>query len=156
MSARGYFSYAVAGALVSALLVGSALYLRSEDRAFRSTAVRAEAVVVAHQDRRWRDSSDQEHDDESDVYELTTATGQLVRFRSPVTATQPRREVGARAVALYAPGDASGARLDDDSRQTMARVFLWGSPLGVVFSAVFLFAWLRSRRPEGRSFEPSR
>jgi hypothetical protein len=59
-------------------------------------------------------------------------------------------------VALYAPGDPSGARLDDDSRQTMARVFLWSSPLGVVFSAVFLFAWLRSRRAEGRSFEPSR
>jgi hypothetical protein len=154
MSAQGYVSYIAGGVLVCAVLVGSSLYLRAEDEQFRSTAIRTEAKVVAHADQRSRDSSGDESIDKFDVYEFTTAAGQVGRFKSPITLTQPRREIGARAFSLYAPQSPNDARLDDGTRQLMSRILLWCSPIGLVFSAIFLIVFLKTRRPR-TGFEPS-
>jgi hypothetical protein len=154
MSARAYLSYVILGVLLTAVMIGWAFYLRAEDEAFRSTAIHTEATVVAHADAISKDSSGDERLEKYDQYEFTTATGQLTRFKSPVTVTQPRREIGARANTLYAPGAPSDARLDDETRQTMSRILLWSSPIGLAFSAVVLIVFLRTRR-HARTFEAS-
>ena len=146
MSTASNLTYVIAGVAVTALLLAASIYLRNEDRAFRETAVRAEATVVARADTHWRDNNGDDQYEKYDVYQLTTATGEAVRFNSPISATQPRREIGARAMALYAPGAPSNARLDDESRGLMSRILLWCSPIGLAFSAVFFLIGARSRR----------
>lgn len=146
MSARGYFIHILSGCLVSAVLIAAGLYLRADDATFKSTAARATASVVAHEDRRWRDSNNDERVDSADVYQFTTASGQVAQFKSPISHSQSRRPVGAQAQALYDPNDPTGARLDDDSHQRMATILLWCSPFGVVISAVYFLVWARTRR----------
>jgi hypothetical protein len=145
MSTRRYFIHIAAGCVVSALLLAIALYLHSEDEQFKAAAARATATVVAYDDYHWRDSDNDPRVDQADVYQFTAASGQVVRFKSPISHSQPRRAIGALAQALYDPNDPSRARLDDDSRALVATILLWCSPLGLVFSAIYLWVWSRSR-----------
>src|SRR4051812_24114785 len=67
MSVQGYVGYVAGGVLICAIFVGWSMYLRAEDEQFRSTAIRAEAKVVAHADQRSRDSSGDDSIDKFDV-----------------------------------------------------------------------------------------
>jgi Protein of unknown function (DUF3592) len=145
MSTRQSLIHIALGCIVSALLLAIALYLRSEAESFKATAARATATVVDHSDRHWRDSDNDERVDQADVYQFTAASGQVVRFKSLISHSQPRRAIGDHAAALYDPNDPSAARLDDDSRTLIASILLWCSPLGLVFSAIYLWIWQRGR-----------
>lgn len=146
MRTREYFILISLGVLLSVFLFMTGQYLHSSDDAFRATAERTTATVIAHQDHAWRDSSNDERIDRADVYQFTTASGQVMRFTSPISSSQPRRPIGAQAQALYDARDPSSARLDDDSRKLMSAILMWSSPIGLALSAIFLWVWWRAQQ----------
>jgi hypothetical protein len=145
MSRGSFLSGVVGGCLCTLVIVAIAFFMRSNDRSFKATALRAVATVTEHGEHVSRDSHGKLETNKFDMYEFVSASGQRVRFESLNSGMRPRRPIGAQADIVYDPSDSSDARLDDDAMSRASTLLLWCSPFGLVVAGITLLVWLRTR-----------